>query len=277
MKTDVKEELFIYQEYNVRCFTSNPKSTTKSVPARMVNCLIKALNDMNEIELDANDNPKDNTKFLPRIIVIVPDWDIMKYLDHDSFGVEEVFGEPLTWMVEKMIEAIEDKKKAMYKLRPGSLTPGEPKFIWIKAIRRFIGYDRTMTVRNRFNKILEALLAKKKHHYIMDVDPKINNADYFLQTNQLNGEGRVRYWKEVNECLKLFEDDKLTLAPASDTERSDNRHQSSQQQNYKLPPLPPKRENNSASKDQRNYNRPQQHYDNRPRSHFDRRPRQHWR
>ena len=40
---------YIYQEFNVRCFTANPLSEVKQVLARILNCLIKALNDSTKL------------------------------------------------------------------------------------------------------------------------------------------------------------------------------------------------------------------------------------
>ena len=150
-KIDTKAALFIYQQFNVRCFNANPTSQVKTTTARIANCLIKALNDKNVDDKEGNKLVEQSfNHFLPRIIVVVPDWDIIKFLDHDDYSVDEVFGNAIRWMIDAMIEAVDDKKRQMKLLRPGSLMPGEPKFIWVKVIRRLGAYDKAMSVRNRF-------------------------------------------------------------------------------------------------------------------------------
>ena len=57
-----KELPYMYNYFNISCFTSNPKSFERNTLARIVNCLVKALND---------------TVKLPRLILVVPDEDIL--------------------------------------------------------------------------------------------------------------------------------------------------------------------------------------------------------
>ena len=56
-----KRDLFIYEEFNVKCFTKNPLTNVHSVATRLVNALIKALNDHNH---------------LPRLIIVIPNRDM---------------------------------------------------------------------------------------------------------------------------------------------------------------------------------------------------------
>ena len=59
----VKHDLpYLYEQYNVSCFTTVPQSLTRNMLARLVNCFIKALND---------------TTKLPQLVLIAVDWDIL--------------------------------------------------------------------------------------------------------------------------------------------------------------------------------------------------------
>ena len=222
----------------MKCFTANPLSKVKSAATRIVNCLTKAINDKSRAKVDPE---KITDKFLPRIVVVIPDWDVIKYIDHDDYGVDEVFGGMIKWMIETMIKTVQDKKDQMMKIKPGSVTPGEPKFIWVKVIQRLGStYDKAMSVRNHFNKLLEMLLAEKKHHYIIDMDPQLQDSKYFNPSNELNADGRVKFWNEINESVDLFEVDKLKLQPAANPDTADNREQTTQQKRFRLPPPRPK-------------------------------------
>ena len=91
----------------------------------------------------------------------------------------------------------------------------------------------------RFNHILEELLSNKKQHYIIDLDSKINDVSLFTQFNELNDDGIVAFWQEIDDCIRLFDDHQLSLTPAQDPSRSDNRNNSAVQQRVRLPPLKP--------------------------------------
>ena len=99
MNTTVKmkkiDAPYIYDQYNIRCFTSNLLSNTHSVPARLVNCLIKALNEDDKI---------------PRIITIIPDWNLLQYINFYSFGIQKIIGKVLKWMIKNIDNAVEGKK-----------------------------------------------------------------------------------------------------------------------------------------------------------------------
>ena len=82
----------IYKQYTVKCFTSSPSTKMESVPARIVNSIVKALND---------------THKLPRFIIIIPDWDLLRYFDHSTYGVEAVTHCVVGWMISNIIKAIE--------------------------------------------------------------------------------------------------------------------------------------------------------------------------
>ena len=251
-RIDDKKQLFMYQQFNVCCFTTNPTSRVKSTAVKIVNCLIKAMNDQVPKELEEPDKIID--KFLPRIIIVAPDWDVIRYVDHDDYGVDEIFGTIIKLMIETMINEVEKCKEQMLQIKPGAVTPGEPKFIWIKCIRRLGGYDKAMSVCNRFNKLLEHFLAEKKHHYIIDMDPALNDSTYFNKDNELNASGRVKYWQEVNDSIDMFELDKLKLKPAANPEQADNHEQTAQQKRYKLPPILPKQQSQSRSDHRNNGN-----------------------
>ena len=80
---------YIFEYYNVSCFTPNPNTILTDVLARMVNCLIKALNDAVKI---------------PCLILVIPDEDIMTFIDYpgDGSGSKFVFGGAITWIVNQM-------------------------------------------------------------------------------------------------------------------------------------------------------------------------------
>ena len=113
--------------------------------------------------------------------------------------------EILKWMITAMVRSVEAKKEALYKCKPGALVDAEPKFIWVKMMKRLCGYNKILALRNKFNAQLEQLLSERRHHYIIDMDSRINNPCMFTNINELNGEGRIEFWKEIDDAIRLFD------------------------------------------------------------------------
>ena len=226
-KADRKDGPYVYEMYNVHCFTSKPASLTRSIPARLVQtvssrCLM-------------------NHTTSPRFIIIIPDWDILKYIDHFTFGVEKVVSEIIDWMTINITRAIEAKKDQLYKIKPGSITTTEPKIVWVKMLQRLRSFEKILTVRAKYNSVLESMIAEQHHHFIIDPNPILRNTAYFMRNNDLNGDGRILFWKEIDECIQLFDRKKLELQPrrGGNNNKTTAKTDSAAQLHFKLPPPMP--------------------------------------
>ena len=197
-----RDELSIFWEFNVDCFTTHPMSLTKSAPARLLNAFIKALNEK-------------DCKSLPRLVIFVPDWDLVKNINFYKSGAKRAFDAVLKWIMHNANRAIQSKKDSLAHKKPGSVTPSEPKIIWVKMIERIGGeYDKALSVRYRFNAALEDQLADHKHHYILDIGKNIADPNYLSARNQLNDDGMHRYWRELDRLIDLFEQDHDNFKPS---------------------------------------------------------------
>ena len=110
---------FVYDFYNVMCYTPNPNSLIKNVLARLANCLIKVLNDSLK---------------MPRIIIVIPDVDILKFIAA-KFGLESIksmISAASSWVINQFQHAIEAKKEGRRKI--GAIIGSEPKIVWVKAL-----------------------------------------------------------------------------------------------------------------------------------------------
>ena len=181
---------FIYDEYNVRCFTSNPLSTMRNVPVKLVNAFIKA----------ANQNQK-----LPRIVVFIPDWDLLKYVKVFNNGIRQILTDVLGWILTQVSRAIQSKKDMPSRHKQGAITSSEPKIIWAKMINRHTEFDKCLLVRTCFNNILEQLLSDRKNHFILDVTHAMDDPSFLSPCNRLNDEGMAKYWHEVDRLIEKFE------------------------------------------------------------------------
>ena len=89
----------------------------------------------------------------------------------------------------------------------------EPKCIWVKALIRKSEEDSEAEI--KFNKMLDEVLTTKEGHYVLDVNAALNDEIYFHRNGTLNGIGEVRFWKEINHQLELFDQRRISLKPVS--------------------------------------------------------------
>ena len=194
-----KDGLFFADEFNVKCFTTKPLSLLQNVPARLVNAFTKA----------ANENNK-----LPRMVVFIPDWDIVKYVNYFQLGVKDMFSQILGWIMTNVMRVIQSKKDKLEHRNAGSIISSEPKIIWVKMIECIGGeYNRALTTRYRFNAALENQLAARKNHFVFDIGKAIADPGYFTMWNDLTGDGKSRYWCELDNSIQMFEYDKDPFKP----------------------------------------------------------------
>ena len=71
---------YLYDYYNVKCFSTNLLSTVRNILAHLVNALIKALN---------------NNDKIPRFIIVVPDSDIICSINVFDLGTKRILEEAL--------------------------------------------------------------------------------------------------------------------------------------------------------------------------------------
>ena len=201
-----KNAPYIYEMYNICCFTANPLSELKNVVACLVNALIKARNDAEK---------------LPRIIMVLLDWDLVKYIGFKHVHTKIIFSEVLDWIINNMKRAVQSKRDHLMRKKAGAVTDNDPKIIWVKMINRFGDGNfkkndpmlRALSQKGKFNHVLEDRLTAEQAHYVMDVNMAVNDGKYFTAANQLNGDGRVAYWVEITEQIQLFDFRRITLKP----------------------------------------------------------------
>ena len=144
---------YLFDYYNVQFFTGNPLSEIKDVLTKLVNSLIKALND---------------TSCLPRLILVIPDHDILKHIGKLKPGAESMYilQKTISWVMNQMERAILAKEDELRKKKPGSITLGEPKFIWVKMINRPL-CNGILEMRQVFNDAVEECMLDRAAHYIL--------------------------------------------------------------------------------------------------------------
>ena len=105
-------------------------------------------------------------------------------------------------------------------------------------LQRMKTYDKILTVHGEYNTVLEELLSDRRHHYVIDPNPILWDVSYFTKDNNLNAEGAILFWKEIDECIRLYEARDLALRPRKDTV-NEPRTDSAAMLRFRMPPPPP--------------------------------------
>ena len=168
--------------------------------ARYVNNFIEGLNELHKI---------------PRILLVIPDKEFIKGAKHEEYGISKIMGSCLKHLMSQIDVALERKKQSMEIIKPGSITYGEPKQIWVKMIDRSLkGSNKTKSKqREKFIAILEEELAARKHCYILDVKNGIDEG-CFDRYGFMTPRGMEAMWLEIDMQLRKFDKQELSLKPS---------------------------------------------------------------
>ena len=216
---------FAFEYFNVKCYTANPASKVKEVPARLVNCIIKAMNDRAR---------------LPRYIVIIADADIVKFINYFNFGFRRIAEEHLQWMAATIKKEVNSRKDALSEIRKGAVSYREPKLVWVEMIDRIHIKDKYLAMRNKFNGGMHKVLSEYRDNYIMNINREMFDASLFTLDGQLSKQGKNKFWSEVDKQLKMFEEGKISLKPICDQPKVET-YRNTTNPRYKMPTPPQRR------------------------------------
>ena len=169
--------------------------------------------------------------FLPRFIIVLPDWDIVKHIGHYKYGISIIAEQVLNWLVKNMTKMVDIRRDDLTRVKKGAGTLREPKFLWVKMINRVGCHDKVLAIRNKFNTLLENALVGCKNHYILDINRKMSDASHFIH-DTITEIGAIRYWMELDSTIEQYDTGDASLKPIHSSELQEKR--------FKLPPVPPK-------------------------------------
>ena len=189
----------MFDYYNVMPFYENPLSQNKNTLSCIFNSFMSAINDK-------------KSPLLPKMIILILDWDILQFMNHYSYGVSMMSGKCIDWLLNNMKRVIEAKKDHLRCRRAGAVMSNEPKIISIKMINRS-NKQKILAVRNKFNRALKDLLADSRYHYILDLGKMVEDARNFTNNNLLNARGQGVFWLEIDRLIEHFDYHKEHLRP----------------------------------------------------------------
>ena len=190
------KQLYIFDYYNVILFNPVGIPRIRSPFARIVNQLAEALND---------------NVHLPRFIFMMPGHTPLEYFNYFHYGISKIIATVLGWLIRHINRLVQGQREHLRDLRPGALIHGEPKIIWLKTFNRPYN-NPNMSIRPKFNAVLEELLAKYDNNHIMDVEKSLRPAN-FERNGFLIESGKASFWFEVDRQIKRFDRREDLLIP----------------------------------------------------------------
>ena len=117
----------------------------------------------------------------------------------------------MEWIVDNVSPIVETRKTDLQIKRAGAVAYSEPRIIWIKMLHR-PEKEKLMQLRKKFNEILEETLASHRYTYIMDLDSCLTKS-HFDHSNRLNADGKIAFWRHIDDQLKKFDRQEISLKP----------------------------------------------------------------
>ena len=130
---------------------------------------------------------------LPNYIVIVPDADIVKYINFYNFGFRNLAEREIKWIATEIKKKLDERKDALWLVRKGTILSRQRKIVWIEMIDRIHIKDRYLAMRTKFNGAMHAILSDFRDNYIMSVNRAMFNAELYTTEGKLNNKGKRKF------------------------------------------------------------------------------------
>ena len=198
-----KPPLFLEAYYNTHFYFERPLSRIKYVETRILNSVAEGLNVQEK---------------LPKYVIVVIDKDLMESLENFDFGVKISMEGALTWFVENFDRAIYRRKDDIRAKKPGALTGhGEPRLIFVTILDRPRNTDPrrhdVYKLVTKANGVLESLVTKYNRFCHILYMESINEFIHFDFQGRLTPDGRIHFWRELDEKMKMFDKGQIDLVP----------------------------------------------------------------
>ena len=193
---------YLYNNYNIEAQVSPCNSNVRLFLARIIKAFVAPLNN------------KWGTFHLTRYIMIFLDKDLITAANVFDYGVSRTFEDTIKWLLINLNAIIETRKDDLMGKRAGAVsTSSEPSLIWVHMLWRPEGSDRWIySLTQKFNIILHSVICGDKcsHSLKINIDCSANNFD---RIGNLSRDGRIAYWKQLDNTMREFERGKTELRP----------------------------------------------------------------
>ena len=192
-------QLYLFRQYNLDTFVVPLRGNVRAFLAKVINALGKGLNDPMQV-------------FLPCHIVIVLDKDLMVNAEIDEEGpFTSTIEDCLKWLLININCMIETRKEDSASKRPGSIiSVAEPRSVWVQMIRRLELHNIIFSLADKFNRILEDVIAGDKRSHILKLHIEADTTS-FDRWGNLTTIGKGKYWKLIDATMRDFDQDTTEL------------------------------------------------------------------
>ena len=202
-----KSAPYLYEYYNVVCATPHNGTNIRNALARILNSIVELLN---------------NRAQIPRMIIVIPDWDLVRNMNHFDSGATYMAERSMHWICNEIDKIFEICKDEYMHRKKGALIAGEPKIIWVKMLYRPNPSD-CIKIRHKFNNALNDTLLLHKHTYLADVAVPTSNFD---RCNNITPSGKEHFWRDLDAQLRDFDRQKITLKPINPKPKTEQKTES---------------------------------------------------
>ena len=198
-------ELYIHRMYNVKTFYTTSPFTRENPLARMVNAVIRAINDPANI-------------VLPKMICIFLETDFLKMMKYQDFGISMMIGHCLEWFFKQIMHIIDNRREDLKARWLGAVSHFEPKIIWVKMVEDREHRSSLSVLKEKFNAILEQVIHHAQEGFLINPIDKPMPRNMYDVPGSMSHDGRITYWQAFSAKIKNFneqkEDDPEEIGPS---------------------------------------------------------------
>ena len=179
-----QNEQFLREHFGVLAFHNDQHLDTNLI-SRIRNVLVSALNKHSK---------------LPKLVVIVLDNDMIKFVDHEKYGASIALGKIMDVVVESLDSVIKTRKDQIAK---NAYRDQEPHFIWMGAPIHQDFNDNSLRV--KFNTCMESIIKQFKNmSFLMPRKGWEIDNHKIVKNESFTVDGSKMYWKAVECAIKFW-------------------------------------------------------------------------
>ena len=186
---------FMRRNFDIKWFASTNLDLTRSVLGRIKNQFAKAITEL---------------KIFLKLIIIIPDCDLIESLPTNKFGVSEIYGRIIHWLAAEFDKFIGIHKE---RLPQKSVKAEYPSFLWIPPAQNVNFSNHSL--RGKFAKSLKSSLEIMPNHMMLKLIKVWNYEDSTLaRNNNYTTPGFIKFWESLDSAEQFW---CKTLAPGRNT------------------------------------------------------------
>ena len=141
--------------------------------------------------------------YIPMILVIVIEDDVIRYADYNDFGVTAMYGRVITYLADEINKAINEFKSI---LPQKCLREDWPQMLWVMPTTHDHYHQGTNTLRKKFAHEMEAQLRHQPKMHALHVNKLWQSNNVHLvdrYSHRITPLGMANFWKDVDRMVKF--------------------------------------------------------------------------